>query len=190
MPIEHKYYGYKMTDDTGFAPCVTKSCLSLACCMTAVRSRAPRKSWVAGFGGVALGYGKLIYLMQVERTMTFDEYFKVNDLKGRLDNIYFMANGKYEQLPSARFHTTSKEKERDTSVDRILLARRFVYFGTGKVDVPIRFRDFIPHARSYCFADGERVNAFINWAFAYGSGVAGKPHKPSMPSSMTLVHIS
>ena len=29
-----------MTDDTGFAPCLTRFCLSLACCMTGVRKRA------------------------------------------------------------------------------------------------------------------------------------------------------
>jgi len=190
LPVEHDYYGYKMTDDTGFAPCVTESCLSLACCMTGVRKRAPRNSWVAGFGGVTLGLGKLLYLMQVERAMTFDEYFKCDGLKGRLDNIYFTAKEKYEQVPSARCHTTPEEQGHDTSVDRILIAKRFVYFGTNKVDVPTRFHDFIPHARIYCVADGNRVDAFINWAFAHGSGMAGKPHKPLMPSSTVLVEIS
>ncbi len=179
-----------MTDDTGCAPCLTKSCLSLACCMTGVRKRAQRNSWIAGFGGVALGPGKLIYLMQVERAMTFDEYFKCNELKGRLDNIYFMDNGKYEQVPNARCHTTPEEQKHDTSVDRILIARRFVYFGTNNVDVPSSFLDFIPRARTYCFADGERVDAFINWVFSHGSGMAGKPHKPLMPSSTVLVEIS
>src|ERR1035441_6351290 len=125
-----------MTDDTGFAPCVTKSCLSLACCMTGVRKRAPENSWVAGFGGVGLGHGKLIYLMQVKRAMTFDEYFKANGLKGRLDNIYFKTNGKYEQVSTARYHTTLAESDHDTFVDRVLISTRFVYFGTNKIDVP------------------------------------------------------
>lgn len=189
MPVEHKYYGYKMTDDTGFAPCVTKSFLSLACCMTAVRKRAPADSWIAGFGGAALGLGKLIYLMKVERAMTFDEYFRCHELQGRLDNIYFMANGKYEQIPTARCHKTPAHWEHDTSVDRILIARRFVYFGSKKVEVPSRFHDFIPHARIYCCADGEPVDAFVDWAFAQGSGMAGNPHMPLPPSS-ALVGIS
>jgi hypothetical protein len=190
MLVEHKYYGYKMTDDTGFAPCVTESCLSLACCKPDIRKRAPIGSWIAGFGGVALGSSKLIYLMQVERTMTFDEYFKCKGLQGRLDNIYFMKNGEHQQILNPRFHKTPDDKRHDTSVNRVLLARRFVYFGAGKVDVPNRFRGFIPRARTYCFADGEQVDAFFDWTFAHGSGVAGIPHKPSRPSSMTLVHIS
>ena len=122
--------------------------------------------------------------------MTFDEYFKCNELKGRLDNIYFVANGKYEQVPNARCHTSPEEREHDTSIDRILIAKRFIYFGTSKVDVPSRFHDFIPHARTYSVADGERVDAFINWAFVHGSGMAGRPHKPLMPSSTVLVKIS
>lgn len=190
MPVEHRYYGYKMTDDTGFAPCVTERCLSLSCCMTSVRKRASIGSWIAGFGGAVLGLGKLIYLMQVERAMTFDEYFGYRELKGRLDNIYFMAKGKYEQIPTARCHKTPAEWEHDTSVDRILIATRFVYFGSSKVDVPSRFHDFIPHARSYCYVDGSGVDTFAKWAFSRGSGVVGKPHMPLMPSSSNLVKIS
>jgi len=188
MPVEHDYYGYKMTDDTGFAPCVTESCLSLACCMTSVRKRAQKGSWIAGFGGVALGLGKLIYLMQVEGVMTFDKYFRRHEQKGRLDNVYFLKNGKYQQIPTARCHKAPSDWEHDTSVDRILIARRFVYFGSSKVEVPSRFHDFIPHARSYCYVDGNGVDAFTEWAFTHGSGVAGKPH--TMPSSVTLVHIT
>ena len=190
LPVAHRYYGYKMTDDTGFAPCVTESFLSLACCMTSVRKRAQKDSWIAGFGGAALGHGKLIYLMQVERAMTFDEYFKTTELKGRFDNIYFLTNGEYLQVPTARCHKNSADWKHDTSVDRILIARRFVYFGCSKVDVPSRFHDFIPHARTYRCTDGERVDAFVTWAFAKGAGIAGKPHMPLLPSPSALVGIS
>jgi hypothetical protein len=189
MLVEHRYYGYKMTDDTGFAPCVTESCLSLACCMTGVRKRAPVGSWIAGFGGAALGLGKVIYLMQVERAMTFEEYFRCRELKGRLDNIYFMADGRYKQIPDARCHKSPAHWEHDTSVDRILIARRFVYFGSSKVDVPSIFHDFIPHARTYCCGDGKHVDAFVEWTFAQGLGMAGNPHMP-LPPSPSLVGIS
>jgi hypothetical protein len=158
--------------------------------MPGVRKRAQRNSWIAGFGGIALGSGKLIYLMQVERTMTFDEYFNCDELKGRLDNIYFMNKGKYEQVPNSRCHPTHEEWEHDTSVDRILIARRFVYFGSSKVGVPNHLLDFIPRARTYCYTDGKRVDAFSDWAFAHGSGIVGKPHKPLMPSPAVLVEIS
>lgn len=190
MPVEHRYYGYKMTDDTGFAPCMTESCLSLACCMTGIRRRAPALSWIAGFGGASLGLGKLIYLMQVERSMTFDDYFRHHELKGRIDNVYFLKNGKYQQIPTARCHKTPAEWKHDTSIDRILIARRFVYFGSSKIDVPNRFHDFIPHARTYCCADGKHVDAFVDWAFAQGSGMAGSPHIPLLPSATALVGIS
>jgi hypothetical protein len=189
LAITHDYYGYKMTDDTGFAPCVDNSFLTLACCKTDVRERAPRNSWVAGFGGVRFGVGKLIYLMQVACGVDFDTYFSRSGLKGRLDNIYRRVDGEYRQIPTARCHTKPKEIKHDLSVDRVLIATRFVYFGKEKIEVRRRFEEFVPQARSYCYVDGSRVDAFVNWVFSHGSGNKGGPHNPLLPPSSALVLI-
>jgi hypothetical protein len=61
------------------------------------------------------------------------------------------------------------------------IATRFVYFGKQKIDVGRQFADFVPQARSYCYVDGIRVDAFVNWVFSHGSGIKGRPHNPLLP---------
>lgn len=189
MPITHDYYGYKMTDDTGFAPSITNEQLVLACCMTQVRRRAPTDSWIAGWGGKAYGIGKVIYLMQVERCLTFDQYFREAKFKERVDNIYRRVSNHYEQIPDARCHRSQREKKHDLSVDRVLVASRFVYFGQKAISVADRFRDFVPRSRTYKAMDGPQVNEFAEWVLTHGSGIKGDPHKALPPAPATLVQL-
>ncbi|HWR35402.1 MAG TPA: hypothetical protein VN622_05975 [Clostridia bacterium] len=189
MPAQHKFYGYKMTDDTGFAPCASGQYLSLACCMTSIRGRAPLGSWVAGFGGKQFGNGHLIYLMQVNEVMTFDQYFREKRFRDRLDNVYYKENGVYRQITSARAHRTAREQEHDVSVDRVLVASRFVYFGNRPIHVPQQFAPLVPHHRNYCVNDGEKTSEFAAWAFTHGSGCLSVPHQPLPPLPDALIHI-
>jgi hypothetical protein len=157
--------------------------------MTEIRKRAPVSSWVAGYGGKDFGHGKLIYLMQVKEVLTFEQYFGDRRFMDRLDNVYHKVNGVYQQVPSARAHTKDKEKKHDLSEDRVLIASRFVYFGTNKIDLGKLFSDFVPSARSYRNVDGAQIDGFVSWAFSHGSSIAGTPHKPLLPPSTTLVQL-
>jgi hypothetical protein len=190
MALPHDYYAYKMTHDTGFAPCVRDSYLTLACCKPGIRKNAQRNSWVAGFAGASYGTGRLIYLMQVEEAPDFDSYFFDSRFKGRLDNIYGRVNGRYRQIATARHHTDRKDIEHDLSVDRVLVASSFVYFGKEKIKIPARFQKFVPRCRNYCCADGRQVDIFVTWIMALGIGIQGAPHNPLPPAPSALVQIS
>ncbi len=191
MPITHDYYGYKMTHDTGFAPAATNGWLSLACCMPHVRKRARIGAWIAGFGGARYGYGCLIYLMQVSKSLSFDEYFRDPKFSGRMDNIYFKRDGVYQQAPDARTHKSVTEMKHDTSVDRVLLADRFLYLGENKIQVRKYFPAFEPKSRMYCVVDGDEVRRFVAWVFdGKGSGIKGYPHEPLLPSGSVLIKLA
>jgi hypothetical protein len=188
-PVTHDYYGYIMTNDSGFAPCVADGFLSLACCMPTIRKRCPKGSWVAGWGGVQYGRGRLIYLMQVEETPDFDSYFADERFTGRIDNIYRTVGGKLKQISAARFHTSPKEQEHDTSVPRVLVSKRFVYFGKRKLTTAKRFAGLVPQYRGGRVADGEEVMRLVNWASSDGWGVKGEPHRLVSPNPTVLVQI-
>lgn len=188
-PVTHDYYGYIMTNDSGFAPCVADGFLSLACCMPTIRKRCPKGSWVAGWGGVQYGRGRLIYLMQVEETPDFDRYFADERFTGRIDNIYWTVGAKLKQISTARFHTAPREQEHDTSVPRVLVSSRFVYFGKRKLTAAKRFPGLVPQYRGGRVADGVEVVRLVNWASSDGWGVKGEPHSPIPPNATTLVQI-
>lgn len=188
MGTTHDYYGYRMTSDTGFAPCVSNAHMSLACCMVLVRKRAPVNAWIAGWGGARYGPGNLIYLMKVRWERSFQEYFECPQFRQRVDNVYHKVGGAYRQLSTARAHYSLKEQSHDTSVDRVLVATRFVYFGKKKLKVERKkFRDFIPSARMYCVADGGEVDEFAQFVFQHGFGKVGEAHDPLPPRDLVQI---
>jgi hypothetical protein len=74
--------------------------------------------------------------------------------------------------------------ERDTSVDRVLLSQRFVYYGERARRIPDQFRSFGNEARDVCLArqghgvfTGGLRDAFVAWLEATHVewGVLGPP---------------
>lgn len=148
--------GYKMTNDTGFAPNPFHGLLTLATCKPKIRAKRNVGEWVAGFAskalvdaaarrGVEIPLGGLVYLMQISEVLALHEYFDDNrfvakrparestcaiDLCG--DNIYYLDHrGEYIQLEN-RFHR-GKDANHDTSGRNALVAERFYYFGRNCV---------------------------------------------------------
>ncbi len=67
---------YVATHDTGFAPNPFHGYCTLATCKPRIRQRAQVGDWVVGLGSKRnLQEGKLIYAMQVQEKMSFDEYW-------------------------------------------------------------------------------------------------------------------
>jgi hypothetical protein len=79
--------GYKLTNDTGFAPNPFHGYLTLATCKPMIRSTRKKGDWVAGFAskelvrnaklhGIQIPYMGLVYLMQVtEDPLPLARYF-------------------------------------------------------------------------------------------------------------------
>ncbi|MCC6277283.1 MAG: hypothetical protein IT289_05135 [Oligoflexia bacterium] len=59
-----KFYIYKMTVDSGGAPCVFRGTLSLAICKPAIRSSCTVGNWIFGFGSKKK-CEKLIYIAEI-----------------------------------------------------------------------------------------------------------------------------
>lgn len=80
--------GYKMTNDTGFAPNPFHGCLTLATCKPSMRRTLQQGEWIAGFAskdlvkkaeavGVRIQYMGLIYLAEItEKPLPLGEYFQ------------------------------------------------------------------------------------------------------------------
>ena len=69
-------YSYIVRSDTGFAPCISDSLCTLACCKPRIRAKAQYGDWITGMTSKERGSGRLIYLMRAERAFTFAEYFR------------------------------------------------------------------------------------------------------------------
>ena len=106
-------FRYKMDHDYGFAPNPFHGVLSLATCKgLQLRHNSHLKigDWIVGLGSVAMGnLGRIIYAMQVEKKITFDQYWddpqyqiKKPVINGSLvqmygDNAYHTVEGKVVQ---------------------------------------------------------------------------------------------
>ena len=140
-----KLYSYVLREDTGFAPNPYHGFCTLACCKGLIRMRAEVGDWIIGTGSDARGKGRgkyISYAMLVTEVLTFDEYWrderflpKRPNLDGNLtescgDNIYQFDYGTgcwCQEIPA--YHCEPSEKEEDTSVDRVLISEKFIYWG-------------------------------------------------------------
>ena len=179
-----RLYTYIVHFDGGFAPCVSQSTCTLACCKPRIRATAKYSDWVAGVTSKEHGSGRLIYLMSVERAFTFAEYEGDKKLRGRIDNIYRPSASSYVQLRN-EFHGPGSVRK-DLSADRVLLSKQFVYFGENAPVIPAEFREFVARGRGhrvYGNALGEpndpsvdkKIKSFVRWAFSQGEGRKGRP---------------
>jgi Nucleotide modification associated domain 2 len=188
-----KVYMYVVARDFGFAPNPFHGMCTLATCKPSIRSTAQIGDWVIGLGGRRLmATGKCIFAMQVSEVRTFDEYWAQPAYRDKLsirngsmkmmvgDNIYHHEPDRQEWRQSDSHHsyadgsTNRHNLERDTRIDRVLISRRFFYFGKNAPMIPcsiltaIGFRNAQGH-RKFDYSD---CCAFFTWLFAnFGSSI-------------------
>lgn len=154
-----RLYSYVVRYDVGFAPNPFHGWCTLATCKQDIRARAGVGDWIVGTGSRASGLGDhLVYAMQVQEVMTFDQYWHdprfqrkrprfTGSVKAAYgDNIYHRdSTGRWQQedsrhsLPDGT--PNAGHVERDTKSDRVLVSRRFVYYGGRAIRIPERFRN-------------------------------------------------
>lgn len=156
-------YVYRLTSDTGLAPCVKNGLLTLACCKggqirgekvisTGLRYRIGTKRKQDGVDYSAddvyiLGIfqDKMLYIAKVDNVITMEEYYNGTS-KGRTDDIYSINNGKLERnkwLQKEEVHTEPGRIMRDLAGKYVLLSKDFVYLGKDAVDVRL-LEKYIP----------------------------------------------
>ena len=189
-----KLYRYTVTFDSGFAPNPYGGYCTLATCKPQVRKHANVGDWVAGFGSARRGRsGQLVYAMRVAETMTFEQYWCDPRFAAKKpqrspcyeetcgDNVYHRdCDGDWRQ--EACFHC-SDEVSRDLSVNRVLVATEFVYYGDQSIELPSEIarlgEGHFEGIRGYRVNDlsSETVRAIIGWLqdLCSDGGVKGSP---------------
>lgn len=190
-----KMYYYVMPRDFGFAPNPYFGYCTLATGKPVIRKNAKVGDWIAAYGAASSKKmrGKLIYLMQVQETQTFDEYWNDERFKVKRpvfnkavkhmygDNIYHHENEEWKQewshhsLPDGTVNSVNLIK--DTNADRVLIGTTMYYFGNNAVSVPTEFSSLIGKGRNHRVCKDERlINKFIAYIDkTYGEGIHGVP---------------
>lgn len=196
-----KLYSYILARDFGFAPNPFYGWCTLATCKSLYRLKAEIGDWIIGTGAKT-NYnfaGRLMYAMCVEEACDFDTYWndprfaaKKPVLSGSLkqlygDNIYHKEHGTWKQEDSHHSLDNGmpnvKNLAKDTKVDRVLLSKKFVYFGDSAPNIPGIFRPFGQTKEEIC-AKGQEPKilseslalAFESWLNKFGKwGIHGLP---------------
>ena len=184
---------YVVARDFGFAPNPFHGICTLATCKPSIRSTARIGDWIVGVGGSRLrATGRCVFAMQVSESRTFDEYWSQaayrdkhpvrNGSKKMMlgDNIYHHEPNQTDWIQSDSHHSYADGSvnphnvERDTRTDRVLISRRFFYFGENAPQIPsailneIGFTNGIGH-RVFAFSD---CRGLFTWLFAdFGSSI-------------------
>jgi len=176
-----KLYSYVIPRDYGFAPNPYFNYCTLATCKPVIRRCAQLGDWVAAFGAAGSPvHEKLVVLMRVEETLSFDGYWEDERFrckrpvfnKGVMhmygDNIYhhvgeeWMQEFSHHSMPNGSINYVNLD--RDTQTDRVLIAQDYYYFGNNAIDMPQRFETLIRKGRNHIVCKDEAViNNFISY---------------------------
>ena len=176
-----KLYSYVIPRDYGIAPNPYFNYCTLATCKPVIRRCAQLGDWVAAFGAAGSPvHEKLVVLMRVEETLSFDEYWEderfrckrpvfnkaVTHMYG--DNIYhhvgeeWMQEFSHHSMPDGSINYVNLD--RDTQTDRVLISQDYYYFGNNAIDMPQRFETLIRKGRNHIVCKDEAViNNFISY---------------------------
>lgn len=160
-------YSYKIIRDFGFAPNPFHGVCTLATCKPDIRERSEEGDWVAGFGGNETPVsGKMVFLMQVNEKMTYDQYWKDGRFSNKRpvfnrkiqfcygDNIYH-----HDEITGAWIQENSHHSLEDginyinlihdTRIDGMVISYNYWYFGDSAITLSDEFAGIIPKCRNY-----------------------------------------
>ena len=141
-----RIYFYKLTADTGGAPCVQNGLLSLAICKPMIRGTAERDDVIFGFAAKSLRPdNRLIYVARVTEKLYDGRYYKDTRYAKRGDCIYRYKAGRFE-WENGSLHHGPKDVVHDLGGYReyaranVLLSTDFRYFGeAGSAEYKAKF---------------------------------------------------
>lgn len=188
-----RIYVYVVAVDSGFAPNPFFGRCTLACCKPKIRAAADEGDWVVGITSAKHGRKRrLIYAMEVGATpLSFERYWKLFPLKrprqtARMsiarqgDNCYRPTpEGGFVQLPSRHYDwvggtESPSSKAHDLSVNRVLIARRFAYFGDQRRALPGRLT-MRGRGHRVIHVTGPREHRLVAWLETLPHGRHGWP---------------
>jgi hypothetical protein len=131
-------YVYKCVVDDGGAPCVEDSLLTLTICKPYIRSTAASNDLIFAFGSnweIDVQPNRLVYIAEVERSISAGAYFRISEFSHRSDCIYEWTKGRLEWRPGAAFHSRGSGINSDIGhaptypKANAILSKNFRYFG-------------------------------------------------------------
>ena len=189
------FFSYVIEHDYGLAPNPFGGYCTLAVCKPRIRKNKNLQigDWIIGTGSKKLGkLNHLIYTMQVEEIMSFDDYwndirfnYKKPKINGSLvqmygDNFYHIdvKSKDWIQEPSAHsVITRAKHIIRDTSANKVLISTNFYYLGNNTVQIPEDYLEICKKGPGMKYKDLEEVGPkFIKWVQSHiEKGITGDP---------------
>lgn len=187
-------YMYRLTSDTGLAPCIDNNMLSLACCKGGqIRNGKPVNTGLRFRIGskkecdykkddvYILGTykNKFLYLARITDIVLMTEYYK-DMCKGRMDRIYSYKDGKLERnnhLRQEDVHTDPLVNIRDLAGEYVLISKDYIYLGKDAVLLPLinekgaKYRETVPYY-------GEEAEMIINECRKADDGKSHNPNNP------------
>jgi hypothetical protein len=151
-----RIYAYVLKVDSGFAPNPFHGWCTLACCKPAIRRTARRGDWVVGITPRDQG-NRIAYAMRVDESLNFEEYWSDLRLRAKRparvvgapivercgDNCYErLGGGSFRQVRGLGHWDRDNDREHEGSKrtdlggKRVLVGRRFCYYGTDAVPFP------------------------------------------------------
>jgi hypothetical protein len=194
-----KLYSYIVTRDFGFAPNPFPPACTLATCKPKIRQNAQIEDWIVGIGSGAQKSqfkNKLIYAMQVQEKLEFDDYwidprFKkkrpiMNGSKRQMygDNIYhrpstdapYVQEDSHHSLPGGQRNELNYN--RDLPGKYVLISNKFWYYGQEAILLPENFLFLTDVARGYrVIKEKTQIESFIRWLASLSqSEYIGRPY--------------
>ena len=170
-------YMYRLTSDTGLAPCVKGKLLSLSVCKggklrngkqihTGMRYEIGSRFYDEYKDDEVYILGiyknKLLYLARVTKVMTMKDYFK-KESKGRMDDLYDVKDGplhRNKHLFKEGVHT-DEQCERDIAGEYVLLSEYYTYLGRDAKEVALVTKEG-PKFRETKHYTGKDADKIIN----------------------------
>ena len=142
-----RIYFYKLTTDSGGAPCVADGLLSLAICKPMIRSTAALGDLIFGFAANSLHQDNcLLYIARVTDKVEQGTYYLNKRFRPRGDCIYERRGDRFVWRPGALHHGPNDlvhdlGEPPDYPKANVLLSTDFRYFGAkGTADYKIPYR--------------------------------------------------
>ena len=181
---------YVVASDNGLAPNVTGDICTLSVCKPVVRQVSEiGQDYIVGMSTAAHGRHKLIYAMQVDEKIPYEQYFqdkrfqsKKPDRNIKGDNFFDQINGKLQiAFKNAAHAQRPKAIARDLKSPFAVVGHRFWYFGSNAPELPedLQYTPISLPDRSRrghrVTSDLNHVRAFTQWLNSWSCGVHGQP---------------
>ena len=192
--IKKKFvYVYRLSVDTGFAPCVEDDLLTLACCKGGqLRKGKPcytgLRYWIGSKKHCdfekddvyVLGTykDKFLYFAKIDEVMEMTEYF--SSTTKRTDMIYRVENGELvrnKMWREEKVHIDKEQNERDKAGKYVLLSRNYIYLGKDAVETETVSK-YNAKGQETLIYDGETARGIIRNCLKLSNNEEHDPNNP------------